>query len=142
MLAVARGQGLAGVRFRHDDAYQLGAVGADRFDFGFAMHRVSHLPVSRGAEFFRAFHRRLKPGAKVLLADDIRRDDDTDPFYSRLDNGDSYELRHLPNGRSYEIVKRYFSPAELHSLLKPYAENIQVRFERPRWWLTYDARTD
>ena len=67
----------------------------------------------------------------VLLADDIYRPGDTDPYYSKLETKDSYEIRWLPDGSSYEIVKTYFTPEKLSELLKHYAENIEINFERP-----------
>ncbi|MEO6876283.1 MAG: class I SAM-dependent methyltransferase [Opitutaceae bacterium] len=140
MLGIARAQPIENARFLHQDAYSRTVVGDVRFDFGFAMHWLSHVPFARWPEFFSPFHARLKPGAKVLLADDIRRPDDTDPHYSKLGARDAYEIRRLPNGESYEIVKNYFAPEELHALLQPYAENIRIHYERPRWWLTYEVR--
>lgn len=141
MLGVARSLHVANARILFDDAYRLGSVGDERFDFGFAMHWVSHIPLARWREFFTSFHSRLKPGAKVLLVDDIRRPDDGDPWYSKIATHDSYEIRRLPNAESYEIVKTFFSPDDLRTLLQPYAINIQIRYERPRWWLIYDVRS-
>lgn len=140
MLGVARSLQVKNALIVYDDAYRLGSVGDERFEFGFAMHWVSHIPMARWDEFFRAFHARLKPGAKVLLVDGIRRPDDADPYYSKIATRDSHEIRRLPNGESYEIVKFFFTPDELRTLLQPYADNIQIRFERPRWWLTYNVR--
>jgi SAM-dependent methyltransferase len=140
MLEAARFQQIANARFLYEDAYSLKSLRSKLFDFGFAMHWLSHIPSARWDEFFSSFHARLKPGAKVLMADDIRRPDDEDPYFSKVETRDPYELRRLPNGKSYEIVKRYFTPDELHALLAPYATSIQIRFERPRWWLTYDVR--
>ena len=140
MLGVAQSLRIENACILLDDAYHLSGVGEERFDFGFAMHWVSHIPLARWHEFFTAFHARLKPGAKVLLVDDIRRPDDADPWYSKLATRDSYEIRQLPNGESYEIVKTFFSPDDLRTLLQPYADNLQIRYERPRWWLTYEVR--
>lgn len=137
MLAIAQGQQIERARFQREDAYALAGVREGRFDFGFAMHWVSHIPLARWGEFFTVFHARLKPGARVLLADDIRRPDDADPYYSKLATHDSYEIRRLPEGGTYEIVKTYFTSEELQELLRPYAENLVIRYERPRWWLTY-----
>ncbi|MBV9878570.1 MAG: class I SAM-dependent methyltransferase [Verrucomicrobia bacterium] len=139
MLEVARSQQIVNARFLREDAYSLKSLESNQFDFGFAMHWLSHIPLARWDEFFSAFHARLKPGAKVLVADDIRRPDDEDLYFSRVETRDSYELRRLPNGQSYEIVKRYFAPDELHALLAPYATNLHIRFVRPRWWLTYEV---
>ena len=141
MLDVARSRQIAKARFVQDDAYSLNALGAERYEFGYAMWLVSHLALARWDEFFRAFHAKLKPGAKVLLADDIRRTNDSDPWYSKLATRDSYEIRRLPNGGTYEIVKTYFTPDQLHALLQPYAENIQLRYGQPSWWLTYEVRS-
>lgn len=140
MLGVATAQELAQVSFLRRDAYDLGDLGPGRFDFGYAMHWVSHIPLARWAEFFTGFHACLNRGATVLLADDIRRPDDADPYYSKLATRDSYEIRRLPNGQSYEIVKTYFTPDELRALLQPWAHNLQIHYERPRWWLTYEVR--
>ena len=140
MLRVARSLGIAKARVIYDDAYLLHNVGDERFEFGFAMHWVSHIPLARWPEFFTAFHSRLKPGATVMLVDDIRRPNDADPWYSKLATRDTYEIRQLPNGESYEIVKTFFSADELRTLLQPYADNLQIRYERPRWWLTYEVR--
>ena len=140
MLGVARSLGIANARFAHDDAYALASLGDARFEFGFAMHWVSHVPMARWDEFFRSFHRHLSPGARVLLADDIRRPDDADIYYSKLDSRDSFEIRELPNGESYEIVKHFFSPQDLRARLEPYGDRIEIQFERPRWWLTYEVK--
>lgn len=140
MLTVSRGQQIAHAQFQREDAYRLTGVAAGRYDFGFAMHWVSHIPLARWDEFFAGFHARLKPGAKVLLADDIRRPDDADPYYSKIATRDSYEIRRLPEGGTYEIVKTYFTPEALRELLQPYADNVEIRYERPRWWLTYDVK--
>lgn len=140
MLAVAQGQSIARAQFQREDAYRLAGVAGGRYNFGFAMHWVSHIPLARWREFFATFHARLKPGAKVLLADDIRRPDDADPYYSKIATRDSYEIRRLPEGGTYEIVKTYFTPNELSALLEPFAENVEICYERPRWWLTYDVK--
>jgi len=140
MLGVARSLQIPNARIVHDDAYRLAGVGDERFDFGFAMHWASHIPRARWHEFFTAFHSRLKPGATVMLVDDIRRPNDADPWYSKLATRDTYEIRQLPNGESYEIVKTFFTPDQLRALLQPYADNLQIHYERPRWWLTYEVR--
>ena len=140
MLEVARSRQIPNARFLQADAYDLGGVGNERCEFGFAMWLASHLALSRWHEFITAFHAHLKPGAKVLLVDDIRRADDGDPWFSKLATRDSYEIRRLPNGESYEIVKTYFTPDQLRSLLQPHAENIQLRYERPCWRVTYEVR--
>ena len=140
MLGVARSLRIPNARIVHDDAYRLESVGDERFDFGFAMHWASHIPRDRWHEFFTTFHSRLKPGATVMLVDDIRRPNDADPWYSKLATRDTYEIRHLPNGDDYEIVKTFFSADDLRTRLQPYADNLQLRYDRPRWWLSYDIR--
>jgi len=140
MLEVARSRQIPGTRFVQADAYNLSELGNERCDFGFSMWLVSHLALSRWHEFITAFHAHLKPGAKVLLVDDIRRPDDADPWYSKVATRDSYEIRRLPNGESYEIIKTYFTPEQLRSLLEPYADGIQIRYERPAWRVTYEVK--
>lgn len=140
MLAIAQAQQIARARFQREDAYALAGVREAGFDFGFAMHWVSHIPLARWGDFFATFHARLKPGARVMLADDIRRPDDADPYYSKVATRDSYEIRRLPEGGEYEIVKTYFTADELRDLLRPFAEDVVIRYERPRWWLTYTVK--
>jgi SAM-dependent methyltransferase len=140
MLTVARSRQIPNTRFLLADACDRRALGDERHEVGLALWLVSHLPLSRWHDFITAFHAHLKPGAKVLLIDDIRRLDDGDPWYSKLDSRDTHEIRQLPNGESYEIVKTYFTPEQLQSLLEPYAENLEIRYERPIWRVTYDVR--
>lgn len=140
MLEVARGQGLRKTHFLNDDAYQLTHVGDELFDFGFSMYWVSHIPLARWDEFFTTFHARLKPGAQVILTDDSYRSGNTYPCYSKLECRDSFEIRHLPDGNSYEIVKTYFTPESLRDLLQPHADNIEIHFGRPRWWVKYQVK--
>lgn len=140
MLAVARSNDLLRVEFVEDDAYTLDRLGNRRFDCCYAMHWVSHVPLSRWNAFFESLHTRLKPGATVVLADDIRRLDDTDPYYSKLADRDSYEIRQLPDGTVYEIVKTYFTPDMLRRLLAPFADKLVIEYERPRWWLRYRVK--
>lgn len=140
MLAVARAQVIPRAEFIEDDAYGLSRVGERRFEFAYAMHWVSHVPLARWGEFFTSFHARLQPGATVILADDIRRADDGDPYYSRLADRDSYEVRRLPEGGTYEIVKTYFTTEDLRRRLEPFAEELVIHFERPRWWVQYRRR--
>lgn len=140
MLAAARSQRVPRAKFVTDNAYALSNVNKRSFDLGYAMHWVSHIPMARWEEFFAAFHARLRPGATVVLADDIRRMDDTDPYYSKLADRDTYEVRRLPDGTTYEIVKTYFSPESLRQLIQPYAANLEINYERPRWWLSYQLK--
>jgi len=79
------------------------------FDFCFFGFWLSHVPSGRFEAFWQLVERALKPGGRVSLVDNA---DLGDPRHT-VSAGDEVVRRSLSDGREFEIVKRFWTPAEL-----------------------------
>jgi SAM-dependent methyltransferase len=84
-----------------------------RFDVCFFGFWISHVPASRFAEFWALVDRALVPGGRVFFVDTMR----TSMGASTVELDGDRARRRLQDGREFEIVKRYFEPAELQAEL-------------------------
>ena len=80
-----------------------------RFDACFFAFWLSHVPHERVGEFWELVARALRPDGRVFLIDNARAGD------PRHTVGTTAEVarRSLADGREFDIVKRFWSPAEL-----------------------------
>jgi SAM-dependent methyltransferase len=142
MLALAQQRGLSPQKagFCAGDAYALDSV-PGVFNAGLAMQWFSHVPRARHASFLNSLHKRIGVGAAVFLGDNQFQDSwaDADKPYAKPGEPDTYELRALPDGSHYEIVKNYFSADDLHSILAPHATDLTIHMGTYWWWLHYTA---
>lgn len=141
VLVIARAKQLnpARVTFALGDAYHPAAPAPD-FDAGLAFFWWSHIPHARLAEFLMSFHAALKPGARIVFADNRFVEGSSTPI-SRTDaEGNTYQLRRLDDGGTHEVLKNFPSADELRSVLAPYADNIKVTIFDYFWCVTYDAK--
>jgi 2-polyprenyl-3-methyl-5-hydroxy-6-metoxy-1,4-benzoquinol methylase len=138
MLAAARARGLRPdqVVFRPGNAYDLAEVPGD-LDAGLAMQWLSHVPRRRLAAFLDGWHARLGPGAVVFISDNRCNPETPEQHYGKPGHDDTYELRVLPDGTSYEIVKNYFTEDELRSILGTGVTDLAIHLDIRQWWLSY-----
>jgi SAM-dependent methyltransferase len=118
------------------DAYHLDQI-AGQFTAGLAMQWFSHIPKARLQEFLTHWHMRLDPGAMIFLGDNVRRADDPDPLIVISGDPNTYELRTLPNGRQYTIIKNYYTVEELRTMFAPTADDLEISLGQRWWWLSY-----
>jgi SAM-dependent methyltransferase len=138
MLALAREHGLPSEKagFRIGDAYALESVPGS-FDGGLAMQWFSHVPLARRAAFLDGWHKRIGAAAAVFMGDNQNWDGMQDKPYAKPGEPDTYELRQLPDGSTYEIVKNYFTADELCAILEPHATDLTIHMDKFWWWLHY-----
>lgn len=124
------------VEFQLGDAYALEPTGA--FDGGLSNFWLSHVPKSRLETFLRGFHACLEPGARVFMADNV--------YYPQVTNGvpfskagleDTFALRTLEDGSSFEIIKNYYDAADLERMFAPHTTQLQVHVGTCFWWVSY-----
>jgi ubiquinone/menaquinone biosynthesis C-methylase UbiE len=98
------------------DAYALPeALG--RFDAALAVFWWSHVPRQRIGEFLASLHRRLEPGARVVLMDNLYVEGSSTAI-SEIDvHGNTYQLRRLGDGSEVRVLKNFPSEDELRSQL-------------------------
>ncbi|MFL5865002.1 MAG: class I SAM-dependent methyltransferase [Solirubrobacteraceae bacterium] len=74
---------------------------------------LSHLPEDRFAAFWEMVASALKPGGRVLFIDSVRTDRSTAADHRLPEAGKETMTRRLDDGREFQIVKRFYDPAEL-----------------------------
>jgi SAM-dependent methyltransferase len=139
-LEIARAKDLpAGrVRFIEADARNLQEV-EGAFDAGFAAFWVSHLPRRDLPGWLEAFHARLEPGASVVLVDNVFVPGVGGDLLSREGTDDTFKRRTLDDGTEHEIVKNYFTEAELRSVLAPRSDHLHLHVGTCFWWARYTS---
>ena len=138
-LAVARAKGLPPeqVEFRTADVFALpDELGT--FDAAVACFWWSHVPAAARPRFFASLHRRLEPGAVVVLIDNLYVPGSSTPISRTDDAGDTYQFRGLASGETFEVLKNF--PTE--ELLRAEATGFAARAEFQRleyyWLFTYE----
>jgi SAM-dependent methyltransferase len=86
------------------------------FDVCFFSFWLSHVPRVRFADFWRLVGRTLKPEGRVFLVDNARIGD---PRHTVSMSGE-VARRKLADGREFEIVKRFWAPADLEAELSAF----------------------
>jgi ubiquinone/menaquinone biosynthesis C-methylase UbiE len=141
MLVLARQKNLPPekVELKIADAYSLGDI-AGEFDAGMACFWFSHVPKSRREEFLQEFHAKLDRGAVVFMVDNMYARGYGGELIRHADAEDTFKRRTISDGSSHEILKNYFSAAELEALFSPLVSNFFVHTARFYWWLTYTVK--
>jgi SAM-dependent methyltransferase len=102
--------------FSLTDAYALPET-LGRFDAALAVFWWSHIPRQRIAEFLASLHRRLEPGARVVLMDNLYVEGSSTALSEIDADGNTYQLRRLGDGAEVRVLKNFPSEAELRSQL-------------------------
>jgi demethylmenaquinone methyltransferase/2-methoxy-6-polyprenyl-1,4-benzoquinol methylase len=141
VLAIAMAKGLQAdsVRFARADAWHAGTIGGD-FDAGLAAFWWSHIPKQKLAPFLAEFHAALKPGARVVFADNRFAPGSSTPI-SRTDAaGNTFQTRSLDDGSTHEVLKNFPTREELLALVEPLAGSVDVLNLQYFWCLSYELR--
>jgi demethylmenaquinone methyltransferase/2-methoxy-6-polyprenyl-1,4-benzoquinol methylase len=127
------------VSLRQADAYDLPEF-SRIFDGCFAGDWFCHVPISKRLNFLDGLHRRLAPGALVVFCDQMPHE------RSMIDGsdseGDNIQIRTLPDGSSYSVIKNFPTRSELPALFSRYAADVRViEFsESRRYIVEYECR--
>lgn len=100
------------------DAYAL-PDSLGHFDAALAVFWWSHVPRQRIGEFLASLHRRLEPGARVVLMDNRFVEGSSTPVAEIDAQGNTYQLRRLGDGSQVRVLKNFPQPEELRSHLPP-----------------------
>ena len=138
-LEIARGKGLpaARVAFRIADAY---APPEDLGEFGgaFAGFWWSHVPIRERRRFFQGLDRRLAPGARVALLDNLYVEGSSTPISRRDAEGNSFQARRLEDGSQHEVLKNFPSESELVADVAGVGQNPRFTALQYYWLFTYE----
>jgi ubiquinone/menaquinone biosynthesis C-methylase UbiE len=127
------------VRFVLADAYQL-PENLGRFDGALAIFWWSHIPLARIGDFLASLHRRLQPGARVVMMDNLYVEHSSTPISERDSSGNTYQLRRLADGSESRVLKNFPSEAELRAALHPHAARFAYRSLEYYWLAEYQLK--
>jgi SAM-dependent methyltransferase len=126
------------VRLQRDNSFSLTSI-QGKYTAGFAGFWWSHIPKRRLNEFLTVFHSKLLTDALVVLLDNNYVDGESSPIVREDDEGNSYQIRRLENGRTYEVIKNFPDNCELIETLKNQARDIHLSRRRYYWTVSYNV---
>ncbi|KQC13325.1 MAG: hypothetical protein APR63_00835 [Desulfuromonas sp. SDB] len=107
-------------------------------NFNAAFHHFwfSHIPKTEITKFINHLHRQLQDDSVIVMSDNIVHSTYPEYFHQ---SGDRYELRTLPNGNQYRVIKNLYSPEMISDLLIKYDGNINIQISEDgkMWIATY-----
>lgn len=125
----------AKVTFQIGDAYELPPLSRP-FNAALAAFWWSHIPRQRLAEFLGGLRRHLLPGAVLVFMDNTHVAGESTPIVRTDASGDTYQLRKLDSGRTFEVLKNYPTERELHEAIAGWASAWEVRWLKYYWLMT------
>jgi ubiquinone/menaquinone biosynthesis C-methylase UbiE len=136
-LAIARTKPLEDVRFAVADAFKLEELDGT-FNACLSCFWLSHVSRTRLKEFLDGVHRRLEPGSKVFMADNLYDPDVGGRLVEDHGNPDTYKIRTWSDGSEHRVIKNYYPEAELKGLLEG-VDNLQIHMGPYYWWIMYET---
>lgn len=121
------------------DAFDL-PFKPDSFDGGMANFWFSHLRKDQRQTFLDRFHRVLRPGATVFMADNMYNEGVGGELIGLPGDENTYKVRELHGQKTPPILKNYPTPGELQELFGHYDPNFSqgnMHFGKHFWHLTY-----
>jgi ubiquinone/menaquinone biosynthesis C-methylase UbiE len=135
-IAAAKALPVEKVHFVEGDAFALQEVDGE-FDAALAVFWLSHLPKARIATFLEGMHRRIGPGARVVMADNMFNDGLGGEIIRPEGSEDTYKIRELPDGSRHQIVKNYYEEIDLREIFEPHGDDLEITIGRCYWWVSY-----
>lgn len=123
------------VRFAVADARAPQNIRGD-FDSAFAGFFWSHIPLTEIDAFLECLMRRLLPGSLVAFVDNRLVSGSVHPVVRRDEQGNTYQLRHMADGSSWDVLKNFPAPDEIRTRLNRFGESIEVE-ELDNYWLAW-----
>lgn len=106
------------------NAYDLSAL-PTAFDAAMAIDWFAHVPRSRFHEFLLGLHAKLEADSTVVLCDQLPGPQSLTGLYD--EEGNHLQVRVLPDGSSYQVIKHFLSDDEISSILSPYASHTEIQ---------------
>jgi ubiquinone/menaquinone biosynthesis C-methylase UbiE len=109
-------------------------------DAAFAGFWWSHVKKSEIAKFVANLASRLEPGAVVAILDNRYAEGSSTAISRRDAEGNTYQMRPLPNGEEYEVLKNFPTPEDLADAVRPYAREAHLEAVTYYWLLVFTIR--
>ena len=109
-------------------------------DAAFAGFWWSHVKKSDLAKFVLNLAAKLGSGAIVAILDNRFAEGSSTAVSRRDAEGNTYQIRHLPNGEEYEVLKNFPTPEELAEAVRPVARAAELETVTYYWLMTFTIR--
>lgn len=109
-------------------------------DAAFAGFWWSHVKKSELAKFVANLSAKLAPGAVVAILDNRYAEGSSTAISRRDAEGNTYQMRPLPNGEEYEVLKNFPAPEELAETVRPVAREAHLETLTYYWLLVFTIR--
>ena len=141
MLRIARDrcQSCPDVAFRLMDAYAL-EEDLGSFDGAFLGFWWSHLLKQDIPRFLYSLHARLEDRARVVIVDNRYVAGSSTPVCREDVDGNTYQLRKLMDGSSYEVVKNFPDVGEIRAAVDDFANTFSHENLDYYWLVQYEYR--
>ena len=118
------------VSLQQADAYNLDST-LGHFDMVMAVDWFAHVPKSRIKEFLIGVTRRVPKGSRLVFIDQLP---GPHSLSGRFDEeGNHIQERRLKGGKTFRVIKNFFSDEELAEWLSPHVLNLTIkRFQECR----------
>ena len=126
------------VRFELADAYRLDRLSGS-YNVAFAADWWSHIPKSWIPLFLNTLCERLAPDSRVIMIDALPAESLAFLGTYSDKEGNRINLRRLPNGEEFEVVKNFPTEEELMSSAERFGDEVEYRThdQLRRWMLTF-----
>ena len=132
---IARGR----VDFFKGDAIALEGV-PPGCDAAFAGFWWSHVKKAQIAKFVANLGAKLRPGAVVAILDNTYAEGSSTPVSRRDPEGNTYQMRKLANGDSFEVLKNFPTSTELTEAVRPVASEAHLESLQYYWLLHFTLK--
>jgi len=121
----------AAVKFQSCDAFRLPE---GKFDACVAGFWWSHVMRSGQTPFLEGVQKACGTGALLVLFDDCSIEGERVPTARTDLEGNTYQIRRLPDGSRHEVIKNYPTDSALRKKLTTYARDIRI-VRNPHFWM-------
>lgn len=136
MIAVARAKGLPAdkVRFALADAFDLDVEG--KYSACFAGFLWSHVKRQEQSGFLEHLREKLGKDTLLVLLDNSYVEGSNTPIARTDAEGNTYQIRRLPNGDRHEVLKNFPTDSALRKKLAASVKEIRIVRLEHYWMLT------
>jgi len=121
------------VEFKLADAFDLPAGDFDTCVAGFWW---SHVKRSEQSAFLEGLQKTCGAGALLVMFDNCQVEGDSLPIARTDQEGNTFQIRRLPDGSRHEVIKNFPTDSALRKKLTGYARDIRIIRNHHFWMLT------
>lgn len=123
------------IQFLISDAYSL-PMSKPLFTGAMSNFWFSHIPKTKIKKFLTTLHQGLAKNSLVVFVDNVYNKEMGGELTAKK-NGNSYKIRKLTNGKTYIILKNYYSKEKLKDIFSQYSKELDIHYLKYFWLVAY-----